>query len=55
MDKICIDRHVQIGIFRDLYKRNLLTKTQLDKAIEIVTKKEVKKYASHKGRGILPS
>ena len=40
MDKVYIDTKIQIGIFRDLYKRNLLTKIQLDKAIEIVVKKE---------------
>ena len=55
MDKICIDTKVQVGIFRDLYKRNLLTKLQLDKAIEIVVKKEAIQRETDSGSGVLPS
>jgi len=68
MDKICIDTRVQFGIFRDLYKRKLLTKLQLDKAIEIVAKKEAiysetgcrgeqlqGTTSSDTGSGVLPS
>jgi len=54
MDKACIDTKIKIGIFRDLYKQKLLTKAQLDMAIEIVTKKEAKNNAPAKSSGLLP-
>jgi topoisomerase IA-like protein len=54
MDKICIDKNIQIGIFRELQKRDLITKIQLDKAIEIIVKKEAKKGETDTGSGLLP-
>ena len=55
MDKVYIDTKIQIGIFRDLYKRNLLSKLQLDKAIEIVVKKEAIRRETNTSSGVLPS
>jgi len=43
MDKACISKKIQIGIYRELYKKNLLTKAQLTKAIEIASKKRGEK------------
>jgi len=40
MDKASINKAIQIGIFRELYKQNLLTKAQLDKAIKIIIRNE---------------
>ena len=38
MDKDNIIKKIQIGILKDLHNRNLLTKPQLDKAIEITNR-----------------
>ena len=47
--------NLQIGVFRDLYKRGLITKLQLDKCIEITIQKERKRYETTKSSSILPS
>ena len=46
---------LQIGVFRDLYKRELISKLQLEKCIEKTIQRERKRYETTKNRGILPS
>ena len=43
----------QIGVLRELYKRELITKVQLDKCIEKITQTEKGEQANETGSSIL--
>ena len=44
---------LQIGVLRDLYKRELISKTQLEKCIEKITHLEDKRNDTKKSSSIL--